>query len=103
MLDLLSECFVFFSWLLPLKRVFTPHALSSAEEALSKGGWGDSQLKKRERNWVELLTQRLLGMLLGLKEKNWPIAARRGPSNDPRNICGMHFGSSSLFVFQWRI
>ena len=67
---------------------------------LSKGGWGDSPLKKRERNWVDLLSQRLLGMLLGPRKKNWPIADRRVPSNDPRNTCGTHFGSSSLLVFQ---
>ena len=62
---------------------------------LSQGGWGDSPLKKRERNWVDLLSQRLLGMLLGR-----PIADRRVPSNDPRSFCGTHFGSSSLLVFQ---
>ena len=27
-----------------------------------------------------------------------PIADRRVPSNDPRNNCGTHFGSSSLLV-----
>ena len=67
---------------------------------LSKGGWGDLPLKKRERNWADLLLQRLLGMLLGPKAKNCPIADRRVPSNHPRNICGTHFGSSSLLVFQ---
>ena len=32
--------------------------------------------------------------------KNWPIAARLVPSNDPRNTCGTHFGSRSLPVFK---
>ena len=32
------------------------------------------------------------------KGKNWPIADRRVPSNDPRNNCGTHFGSSPLLV-----
>ena len=31
-------------------------------------------------------------------EKNCPIAERRVPSNDTRNNCGKHFGSSSLLV-----
>ena len=30
--------------------------------------------------------------------KNWPIADRRVPSNNPRNNCGTFFGSSSLVV-----
>ena len=30
------------------------------------------------------------------KGKNWPIADRRVPSNDPRNNCGTHFGASPL-------
>ena len=32
------------------------------------------------------------------QEKNWPIADRRVPGNDPRNNCGKHFGPSSLLV-----
>ena len=30
--------------------------------------------------------------------KNWPMADRRVPSYDPMNICGTHFGSSSLLA-----
>ena len=36
------------------------------------------------------------------REKNWPIADRRVPSNNPRNNCRKHFGSSSLLVFPFR-
>ena len=32
------------------------------------------------------------------REKNWPIADRRVPSNNPRNHCGTHFGSSSFLI-----
>ena len=57
----------------------------------------NSPLKKQE-NWAVLpFPQRLLGLLLGTG-KNWPIADQRVSSNDPRNNCGMHFGSSSLLV-----
>ena len=31
-------------------------------------------------------------------EKNWPIADRLVPSDDPRNNCGAHFGPSSYLV-----
>ena len=40
---------------------------------------------------------RLLGLILGT-EKNWPIADRRVPSNNPRINCGKHFGSSPFLV-----
>ena len=44
------------------------------------------------------LSQGLLGLLLETRNKNWPIADWRGPSNDPRNNCGIHFGSRPLLV-----
>lgn len=44
------------------------------------------------------LSQRLLGRLLGTGEKDWPIADRRATSDNPRNNCGPHLGSISLFV-----
>ena len=36
------------------------------------------------------------------REKHWPIAERRVPSNDPRINCGTHIGSSFLLVFPFR-
>ena len=38
-----------------------------------------------------------MGLLLGTG-KNWTIADWCVPSNNPRNNCGTHFGSSSLVV-----
>ena len=38
------------------------------------------------------------GVVTEDRGKNWPIADRRIPSNDPRNNCGTHFGPSSLLV-----
>ena len=35
--------------------------------------------------------------------KNWPIADRCVPSNDPRNNCGTYSGSSSLAFLKWRM
>ena len=32
------------------------------------------------------------------REKNWPIAAQHVPSNDPRNQCATHYGTSPLLV-----
>ena len=43
-----------------------------------------------------LLSQRLLGLLLGTGKKNWPIADRRFPSNDPRNRCETNSAPVSL-------
>ena len=49
MLDLLGECFVFSSWLSPLKRVFTPHALSSVEASFCHREAGETRHLRNER------------------------------------------------------
>ena len=49
-----------------------------------------------------LLLQRLLGLLLGTGENIWPIADRRVPSHDPRNISGTHFGSNPFSFLRWQ-
>lgn len=43
-------------------------------------------------------SQGLLGVLLGTREKNWPITDWLGPTNNPRNHCGIHLGSRLLPV-----
>ena len=49
-------------------------------------------------NWVEFTFAKTSGTVTRDREKNWPIADRRVPSNYPRNNCGTHFGSISLLV-----
>ena len=44
------------------------------------------------------LSLRLLGMFVAKDNERWPIADLHVPSNDPRNTCGTHFGSSSPLV-----
>ena len=51
-----------------------------------------------EETGPNYLSQRLLGLLLGTGETNWPIADRYATSNDPRINCGTYFGSRSLLV-----
>ena len=51
--------------------------------------------KKKEGNWVELTFAKTSGTVPRDRGKNWPIADRRLPSNDPRNHRGIHFG----FIF----
>ena len=58
----------------------------------------NSSLNKREVNWVELIFAKTSGIVSRERQNNWPIADRRVPSYDPRNNCGRHFGTSSLFV-----
>ena len=53
-----------------------------------------------EGNWAELTFAQTSGTVVRDREKNWPIADRRIPSNDPRNTCGTRFGSSSLLIFK---
>ena len=52
----------------------------------------------RETNWTELTFAKTSGTVTSDREKNWPIADRRVSTNDPRNNCGMHFGSRSLLI-----
>ena len=49
-------------------------------------------------NWVEFTFAKTSGTVTRDREKNWPIADRRVPSNYPRINCGTHFGSISLLV-----
>ena len=49
-------------------------------------------------NWAEFSFAETSGTVTRDREKNWPIADQRVPSNHPRNNCGMHFGSISLLV-----
>ena len=56
----------------------------------------NSPLLSPEGNWAELTFAKTSGTLTGDREKNWPMAARRVTSNDPRNHCGTNFRSSSL-------
>ena len=44
------------------------------------------------------ISLRLLGLLPGTGKKNWPIFDRHVTSNDPRDNCGTHFGSSPLLI-----
>ena len=53
---------------------------------------------EREGNWAEVTFAKASGTVVGDREKNWPIAYRRVPSNNPRNNCGTHFGFSLLPV-----
>ena len=54
------------------------------------------QFRNKKDTGLSYIEQRLLGLSLGTGKKKWPIADRHIPSNDPRNHCGTHFGSSSL-------
>ena len=49
-------------------------------------------------DWAEWLFAKRSGTVAKDREKNWPIADRRVPSNDPINTCGTHFLSSSLLL-----
>ena len=74
---------------------------SLQRQALLISGWAaaldvDTQLhwysinsprEKREGDWAELTFAKTSGMLLRTG-KNWPIADRRVPSNDPDTIAG---------------
>ena len=53
---------------------------------------------KKEGNLANLTFAKTYGTVTRDREKNWPIADGRVPSNNPRNNCGTHFGSSSLVV-----
>ena len=57
-----------------------------------------ASLKKREGNWDELTFAKTSGTVTKDVEKIWPIADQRVLSNEPRNNCGTHFGSSSPLV-----
>lgn len=59
-----------------------------------------STLEGRRKLAPSWRSQRLLGLVLGSRKKNWPIADLRVSSNDSRDNCGAHFGSSSLLVFK---
>ena len=51
-----------------------------------------------KENWEEYIFERTSGSVRRDKEKNWPIADWRCPSNNPRNHCGIHLGSRPLLV-----
>ena len=53
---------------------------------------------KKEGNLANLTFAKTSGTVTRDRKKNWPIADWRVPSNNPRNTCGTHFGSSSLVV-----
>ena len=53
---------------------------------------------KKEGNLANLTFAKAYGTVTRDWETNWPIADRHVTSNNPRNNCGTHFGSSSLVV-----
>ena len=55
-------------------------------------------LRNERETVLSQLSQRLLRVLPRTGRKNWPIAARHITSNNPRNNCGTHFGSSSFLI-----
>ena len=55
-----------------------------------------SPLQKRQGDLVEFTFAKTSGTVTRDWRKIWPIADRHLPSNDPRNNCGTHFGSSPL-------
>ena len=56
----------------------------------------NSPLKKREVDWVEFAFAKPSGTVARGTKKNWPIADRRVPSNNPRNNCVTYFYYSRL-------
>ena len=54
---------------------------------------------KKEGNLANLTFAKTYGTVTRDREKNWPIADWRVPSNNPRNNCGTHFRSRSLVFF----
>ena len=50
----------------------------------------NSPVKKREGNWIESIFEKTSGTVT-MGGKNWRMADRRVPSNDPRNNCATHF------------
>ena len=47
---------------------------------------------------AELTNTKTSGTVNRDRKKNWPIAERRIPANDPRNNCGTHFCPSPLLL-----
>ena len=52
----------------------------------------------KARNWAELTFAKTSGMVTRERDKKRPIGEPRVSSNDPRNNCGAHFGTSFLLV-----
>ena len=75
-----------------------PYLLSHVKNEFSPVEFRDSPLQKRAGDWGELTFAKTSGNVTINKEKNWPIADRRVPNNDPRNNCGTDFGSSPPLV-----
>ena len=51
-----------------------------------------------EGKWKELTFAKTSGTVTRDREKNWPVADLRVPSNDPRSNYETHFSSSALIV-----
>ena len=65
----------------------------------SQGPAHNSPPQKREGNWAKLTIVKPSGTLNKGMGKKWPMAYFRCvPSSDPRNNCGIYFGTSLLIV-----
>ena len=65
----------------------------------SRGPAHNSPPQKREENWAKLTIVKPSGTLNKGMGKIWPMAYFRCvPSSDPRNNCGIYFGTSLLIV-----
>ena len=94
--------------LLRHSRLSTPNCLNSSQMKINQQMflcWKKVQAHPR-RKVLNALASSIAGSRnhgpRSFRGDLWPIADRRVPSNDPRNSCVTHFGSSFLLVFPFR-
>ena len=82
----------------PIKSKLSPDCSLDWPRVIGQHGQRRNHFSLHLYHHRHLIFAKTSGVVTERRGKNWPIADRRVPSNDPRNNCGTHFS-----FLMWRI